>query len=208
MLSLVADVDGTPALLPLPLADLAGGAYPALLNILLALRERDRTGLGCRIDIAMADNLFGLMMRPFAAALAGEAIEPNEDLITGASPRYAAYRTRDGRHLAVGGLEDKFWAPFCAALGIAETAGREELAACIGARDAADWVSLFADLDVCCSLVRTVDEAIADPAFVERGLFARKVEIGQRRVAALPDPLASRFRAGGKRGNLPPALEP
>lgn len=207
MLSLVADADGMPALLPLPLADLAGGAYPALLNILLALRDRDRTGLGCRIDIAMTDNLFGLMMRPFTAALTGEATRPNQDLITGASPRYAVYRTRDGRHLALGALEGKFWLPFCAALGIAETPGREEIAARIATRDADEWVGLLADLDICCSLVRTIDEAIADPAFIERDVFARTVEIGKRQVAALPDPLASRFRDGGKRRNPPPLPE-
>ena len=42
---------------PALLADIAGGAYPAVINILLALRQRDATGRGCHLDIAMADNL-------------------------------------------------------------------------------------------------------------------------------------------------------
>src|SRR6187402_93024 len=50
MLSLVAGADGLPALPPVPIADLAGGTYPAVINILLALRRRDQTGLGCRLD--------------------------------------------------------------------------------------------------------------------------------------------------------------
>src|SRR4030095_15348771 len=42
-------------------ADIGGGSYPAVVNILLALRERDRTGRGCKLDVAMADNLFAFM---------------------------------------------------------------------------------------------------------------------------------------------------
>jgi crotonobetainyl-CoA:carnitine CoA-transferase CaiB-like acyl-CoA transferase len=204
MLSQVADGDGTPSLLPLPLADLAGGAYPALFNILLALRERDRTGLGCHLDIAMADNLFGLMMRPFAAALVGEMLPPNQDLITGASPRYACYRTRDGRYLAVGALEDKFWTPFCALLGVAESADKAAIVEAVALRDSAEWSTLLTERDVCCSLVQTVDEAIADPAFAERGLFLRQTKIGERGMAALPDPIAPRFRGAGKSPKMPP----
>ena len=58
MLALTAGADGAPVLPPALIADIAGGTYPAVLNILLALRERDQTGLGRKLDVAMADNLF------------------------------------------------------------------------------------------------------------------------------------------------------
>ncbi|MGZ5147730.1 MAG: CaiB/BaiF CoA transferase family protein, partial [Burkholderiales bacterium] len=61
MLSLTAGSDGAPVLPAALVADIAGGTYPAVINILLALREADRTGIGCKLDIAMADNLFTLM---------------------------------------------------------------------------------------------------------------------------------------------------
>lgn len=44
MLSLTAGADGAPVLPPALIADIAGGAYPAVINILMALRERDRSG--------------------------------------------------------------------------------------------------------------------------------------------------------------------
>ena len=62
LLSLAAGTDGTPSMPPAPIADVAGGSYAGLINILLALHRRERTGTGCHLDIAMADNLF-----PFVA---------------------------------------------------------------------------------------------------------------------------------------------
>ncbi len=59
-LSLTAGCDGAPVLPPALIADIAGGAYPAMINILLALRQRDQTGKGMYLDVAMADNLFTL----------------------------------------------------------------------------------------------------------------------------------------------------
>src|SRR5262249_15319137 len=50
-----------PVLPPMLIADIAGGAYPAVLNILLGLEERRRTGRGRHLDVAMSDNLFPLM---------------------------------------------------------------------------------------------------------------------------------------------------
>src|SRR5690606_22006335 len=58
MLSLTAGADGAPGIPPTLIADIGGGAYPAVINILLALRSRDRTGEGCLLDVAMTDNLF------------------------------------------------------------------------------------------------------------------------------------------------------
>ena len=61
LLSLSMGTLDVPVIPPALIADIAGGAYPAVINILLALRIRDATGQGRRLDIAMADNLFPLM---------------------------------------------------------------------------------------------------------------------------------------------------
>ena len=61
MLSLAADDAGKPVVPAVLTADLAGGAYPAVMNTLLALRQRDLSETGCHIDVSMADNLFTLM---------------------------------------------------------------------------------------------------------------------------------------------------
>src|SRR3954462_5383678 len=119
MLGLTRSAEGAPVLPAALVADIAGGTYPAVVNILLALRERDATGAGCKLDIAMADNLFTLMYWGLGNGLAaGEWPRPGGELVTGGSPRYNIYRTRDGRFLAAAPLEQKFWETFCELLNV------------------------------------------------------------------------------------------
>ena len=94
LLALTAGADGAPGLPNVLAADLVGGAYPAIMNILLALRARDATGRGCFIDVAMADNLFPLVYWGLGNGFAaGEWPTPGGDLVTGGTPRYQIYRT-------------------------------------------------------------------------------------------------------------------
>ena len=70
-------------------------------QILAALLQRHRTGLGCWIDVAMTDWAFALMAMAQAKYLAcGEAIGGGKDLLSGAVPCYDVYRTKDG-HITV-----------------------------------------------------------------------------------------------------------
>ncbi len=204
MLGLAAAADGAPVVPAALVADIAGGTYPAVINILLALRERDRTGEGCKLDIAMADNLFTFMYWAIGSGIAaGEWPRPGADLVTGGSPRYNVYRTADGRFLAAAPLEQKFWETFCELIGLDATlrndAGQEaavkaEVARIIGARDAAHWQQTFAGHDVCCSIVCSMQEALSDPHFAARGVFAHRLREGDRTIPALPVPIDARFR--------------
>jgi crotonobetainyl-CoA:carnitine CoA-transferase CaiB-like acyl-CoA transferase len=69
----------------------------------------------------------------------------------------------------------------------------------IASKSAAEWERRFAGKDVCVVVVKTLREAVANPQFVERGIFAHAVCEGARRIPALPVPIASCFRlqAGG-----------
>lgn len=200
---------GTPAPLPPPLvADIAGGAMPAVLNILLALRQRERSGQGCHLDIAMTDAMacfawYGLAQGQVSSTFPAGG----EGLLTGASPRYGLYETSDGWFLAVGALEPKFWDGFCEGIGLEPRlrddrpdpeATRRAVAAIIAAQPAAHWRELLEPLDCCCTVVRTLEEAVADPQATVRGLFdAQAEEPGGRRLVSTPLPLAPIFREQG-----------
>jgi alpha-methylacyl-CoA racemase len=196
--------------LPPPLvADIAGGAYPAVINILLALRLRDRTGIGSHLDISMADGTL-----PFAwyALAQGDALpvparqypHGGEGFLTGSSPRYGLYKTKDARFLAVGALEDKFWRLFCAAIDLAphlhedRICGEQTKAAIttiIGNHSSSYWRAIFAPLDCCCTVVATLDEALADPHFVSRRLRERyALTPDGSSLPSAPIPLAPVFR--------------
>lgn len=204
MLGLSAGSDGAPILPPALIADIAGGTYPAVVNILLALRQRDRTGEGCKLDIAMADNLFTFLYWAIGNGLAnGQWPVAGGDLVTGGSPRYQIYRTSDDRFVAAGPLEDKFWANFLAAIEAPQElqddskdpAGvRARIAAIIGSQPASHWQQRFAGKDVCSVVVATLQEAMQDEHFRARGLFARELESNGRRISALPVPVATAFR--------------
>src|SRR5258708_18834096 len=102
ILGLAADATGAPPVPPVLAADIAGGSYPAVINILLALRRRDQTGEGCHIDIAMAEQVLTFGFPALAELwLGGQGPTPGGGLLTGGSPRYRAYPTAGGRYLAV-----------------------------------------------------------------------------------------------------------
>jgi crotonobetainyl-CoA:carnitine CoA-transferase CaiB-like acyl-CoA transferase len=190
---------------PALLADIAGGTYPAVINILLALEERRRTGVGRHLDIAMADNLFTFMYWAIGNALgAGQWPGNGADLVTGGSPRYRLYRTRDGKVVAAAPLEDKFWASFCDAIGLepdlrddaakpGATAAR--VAEIIASDDADQWRQRFAVADCCCTIVADLRAALSDPNFRARGLFDfGLVNEARQTLPALPVPIDAAFR--------------
>ncbi len=203
--SLAAGADGAPVVPAALVADIGGGTYPAVINVLLALRERDRTGRGCKLDIAMADNLFAFMYWALGNGLAGgQWPAPAGDLVTGGSPRYNVYRTKDHKFVAAAPLETKFWDNFCVLLGLAPefrddsrdaAATRRAVAEKIAAKTADEWRALFAGKDLCCCIVGSIEEALRDPHFISRGVFAAGLAAGEQEIPALPVPVAPHFRA-------------
>lgn len=213
MLALCAGADGAPVLPPALVADIGGGAYPAVMNILLALRTRDQSGRGCKLDIAMTDNLFAFMYWALGDGLSAKRWpQPGEALVTGGSPRYQIYRTRDERFVAAAPLEEKFWQTFCEAIGLPAHARddardphatRGAVAERVRARTADEWRARFAGKDVCCSIVTSLKDALADPQVVARQLFERKVIAGGKDIAALPVPIAAVFRSADTSAGYP-----
>ena len=196
MLSLAAGADGAPVVPATLTADLAAGAYPAVINILLALRQRDLDDQPRHLDISMSDNLFNLMYWGLGNGWAKEAWpRPGAELVTGASARYQVYRTADGAYLAAAPLEDKFWATFVELIELPELKRTDPMAdvrARVAERIAQHpieyWRARFDGHDVCVSEVVGLGEAVKDPHFQHRGLFDRVVakDGSGARMTALP----------------------
>ena len=198
-----------PVVPPALVADIAGGSYPAVINILLALLQRTRSGQGCQLDIAMTDNLLTF---PFWAL--GEGLTTGNwpangaGLLSGGSPRYRLYPTADGRFLAVAALEEKFWATFCRLTGLPLGADKETVQSAIAARPAAHWRSLFEGEDCCCSIVASLEEAMRDPQIQARGLFNHRLtNAAGAEIPALPVPVVPAFRGSSGTPKTAPSLE-
>lgn len=218
LLAIGGDADGRPVIPPGLIADIGGGALPAVINVLMALRQAEATGQGAHLDISMTDGLFAWSFWGQAQAeLTGAAPQPGGELLTGGSPRYQIYTTQDGAHIAAAPLEEKFWRLFCdivdlpAPLRAADAdpnAAIEGVQARIGARPAAHWRAAFAGQDVCANLVQDIAAARADPLFQARGLFQDRImaENGAT-MTAVPMPIAPVFRGDGEEKAVP-ALAP
>ena len=158
--------DTAPAPLPLQPADLAGGALAAALEVVAALLERERTGIGARLRISMTHGTHRLV----AHRLGGD---PLPRFLTGGLAAYGIYETADARHLTVAALEPKFFSRLCELLGRTDLFEHHlveheqprlaaELAAEFRARTLAEWLELFEHEDVCVGPVATLAEAEAD----------------------------------------------
>lgn len=215
LLGLGADASGAPVLPPALIADIAGGTYPAVISILMALREAERTGEGAHLDIAMSDNMFAFMYWALGEReVQGKDPVPGGELVTGGSPRYQIYRCADGRYMAAAPLEPKFWANFCRVIELPEAfcddrtdplATKTAIAEIVAGRSSADWEIAFDGVDACVAIVRTLSEAAADPHFQARGLFRGTMAVGDRTVTPLPVPIAPIYRDPDG-GVVPPAL--
>jgi alpha-methylacyl-CoA racemase len=174
-------IDGAPALPGMTVADSAGGGWHAALRVLAALLLRTRTGEGSRLDVSVAEGVIELMSLPLDEHLAtGIAPKQGGTVLTGRFACYDLYGTADGRWLAVGALESRFFRNLCRHLGVEDLADlqyveeaqvdvRFRLAAefCKESRDS--WVEQLADVDCCVSPVLEVDEVIGDPHWNARG---------------------------------------
>jgi alpha-methylacyl-CoA racemase len=175
---------GPPALSNVQIADLLGGATTAAIGILAALVGALCTGRGRYVDVAMADASFAHQIFALAALeQSGHLDARGEALLTGGAPCYGVYPTQDGRFLAVGALEEKFWRALCIAIGRHDliagqfargTDGdrvRAELEAIFASASLADWLARLAGVDCCVTPVLTLAEALADPQFVARKMI-------------------------------------
>jgi crotonobetainyl-CoA:carnitine CoA-transferase CaiB-like acyl-CoA transferase len=175
-----------PALPPVLVADIGGGSFPAVTEVLLALLRRERGGGGARIDVAMARNLFNWLSYQLSAGfLTGEWPSPGDGLTTGGSARYNLYPAADGRYVAVAALEDKFWAQFCLLAGLPETADGAAVAGRIAQEPGEYWEGLLAGHDTCVNMVRPLHEAVRHPHFAD--LFATPLYPGAP-IPGLPLP--------------------
>jgi crotonobetainyl-CoA:carnitine CoA-transferase CaiB-like acyl-CoA transferase len=187
-------------------ADFGGGGMLLALGVLAALLERERSGLGQLIDAAMVDG--SALLTSFFYGLRAAGVWQDErgtNLLDGGAPFYDTYQTADGRYLAVGSLEPKFYAALLAGLGLADEAGlpgqydragwpvlRARFTDAFLARTQAEWTEIFASTDACVAPVLSPADAPTHPHNAARGTF---IQVGGVTQPA-PAPRFGRTAAG------------
>ncbi|NJC71171.1 CoA transferase [Planosporangium thailandense] len=203
---------GGPPQIPLNLlGDFGGGGTYLVIGVLAALREADRTGRGQVVDAAIVDGVSHLLAGTHTLLATGAwADERGVNLLDGGAPFYSVYETADGRYMAVGALEPKFYAELLAALGLDEDprkqydrsgwpALRARIAAAFAGRTQAEWAQVFADSDACVAPVLSLHEAARHPHVTARGSILER--------DGLPQPApAPRFSATPTALGTPPPV--
>ncbi|WP_158971258.1 CaiB/BaiF CoA transferase family protein [Chachezhania sediminis] len=202
LLDLIGPSADAPPVIPLFfLSDFGGAAMHAVTGMLMALLARDRIGQGQLVDISFVDSALGLA-NPLAYHLlnGGEGFRRGALLYSGSFPHYALYRCLDGGWLAVGCFEPWLWQGFCEAIGLPQhgpadlmdpdTARlvRDEVAAVLAQRTAAEWDALLGPKSICVSAVQTLGQMLDSDLAAARDLVAetRHPQRGTERHLANP----------------------
>jgi len=166
------------------IGDYGGGSMYLVAGVLAALVDRDRSG-GRVVEAAMTDGAASLMSPFYEMHATGTWDDTRaSNLLDGAAPFYTTYATSDGRHMAVGALEPKFYAEFVDGLGLGEAELPEQLdatrwpelrdrfAVVFAGRTRAEWEGVFDGTDACVTPVLGLEEAPMHDTNSLRGVFA------------------------------------
>lgn len=168
-----------PAIPNFQIADLLGGALTGVMGILAAVVEAQRTGQGRYVDVSMTDSV---LAHTYFAMLrlndAGHSAPRGGDLLSGGLPCYATYRCADGKYMAVGALEGKFWKICCTTLERPEWVARQwdaslrsDMAALFATRSRDDWAKRFLPTDCCVTPILSPEEALRNEQLQARGMI-------------------------------------
>ncbi|MEE1754061.1 CaiB/BaiF CoA transferase family protein [Streptomyces sp. SP18CS02] len=183
-LSMIGKADEPPTVPANLVGDYAGGSLYLVIGILAALRHaQSEGGAGQVVDAAITDGTAHLatMIHGMMAA-GGWQDRRGANLLDGGCPFYGTYETADGRYMAVGALEQRFYDRFTQLLGIDEYAPsrkdfdrwgelREIVAERFRTRTRAEWTAVFEGSDACVAPVLSLREAPAHPHLAARGTF-------------------------------------
>jgi crotonobetainyl-CoA:carnitine CoA-transferase CaiB-like acyl-CoA transferase len=176
---------GRPAMSGVQIADIAGGTLYSVIAILLALASREKTGQGQMCDVAMLDCSISLLAYTLGEwAGWGRLPEMGNDVLTGGYACYNVYECKDGKHVSLGAVEDKFWAEFCEKLDRAEYIKPQwnpalqpdiqaDIRAIMMAKTRDEWVEFFGPNDICFTPVLTMEEMCNHPQVIARDMILK-----------------------------------
>jgi alpha-methylacyl-CoA racemase len=192
---------GPPTLLGFQIADLLGGAMTPAFAIMAALFDAQKSGQGRFVDVSMTDAVLAHSIMPLLGVLrTGAAPARGADMLSGGIPAYNVYATKDGRHMACGSLEPKFWQKTCEVLGLPQLfkrgwvegteaqAVRAEVQAAFAAKTQAEWTPIFEAADCCVSPILPMQEALDNEQIRARGMVVESEHptIGRHKQFAPP----------------------
>ena len=164
--------------------DMGGGGAYLVIGLLAAMLEASRSGRGQVIDAAMVDGAASQMASIWGFKAAGAwQDERGSNSLDGGAPFYTAYRTRDGLHMAVAPIENRFYRNLLDVLGITDIDParqhdrsqwahvRQRIQAVFATRTRDEWCERLEGTQTCCTPILNLSEAATHPHNVARETF-------------------------------------
>jgi alpha-methylacyl-CoA racemase len=188
LLGLTGDSEGPPVQAAGQIADIGGGALSALVGLLVALRERDRSGEGQLVDCSMFDGSLSWLALVAAQAFAGGVPPRRGELpLAGAFTCYRPYRCLDG-YVTLGALEPKFWGDFCRGVGREDlldhafdppgSAAHASVCEIFSSRTREEWRAFASEHDCCLEPVLSLREALDSELVAAREMVVELAQPG------------------------------
>ncbi len=223
LMSVTGEPDRAPLRAGVNVVDMASGMN-AVVGILAALRARDRTGRGQRVEISLMDSALALMGQAMTVTLnTGQtpSRRPPDDLVPQIVP-YGTYEAADGQYVNLAVPNQRLWLAFCDAIGRPELAGdprfannadrvahraplRDVLRAHFRTEPRDVWIERLQAAGVPGGPVRTMSEVLKDPYVGERGMVVTVDHPTSGRVALPGTPIRLSATPGTVR-RAPPTL--
>src|SRR5580700_5598856 len=190
-----------PAVPAAQMADI-GGALWSVIGVLSALAEREKTGRGQVVDVAMTEASMQFAIASFGLGFAGTPARRGDEPLSGGIAPYGTYATKDGRAVALAALEPKFWMAFCAGAGIEaelealvpgahQGAIKAKLGALFLQRTRDEWAAFGEAHDCCLEPVLEPAEVAGDAHVAARGMFFT-MDSPWGKIPQMKTPLAAR----------------
>lgn len=193
--------------------DFGGGALYLAFGMVCGLLEAHRSGKGQVIDAAMVDGSASLMTMFYGLKAMGSWTEERgENILDTGAPFYDVYETSDGKYVAIGAIEPKFYKELLERVGIDDSlaqsqfdrsswqVAKEKLTSIFKRKTRDEWCELLEGTDACFAPVLSMEEAPKHPHNVYRKAFLEIEGI----IQPAPAPRFSRTKPEVKMPPTPP----
>ena len=184
------------------LADIAGGSYMAMNAVMAALYQLEKTHKGEFVDVAMTDAVlpFAAMQFAYNQGLKKEPGRGKYELAGGIA-NYNVYECNDGKYVALGSLEPKFWHNFCTKINKPDWADgflkkgeelqklKSEVKQFFLGKSRAEWLEFFKEEDICLTAVNELSELENDKYLKERNMFVENEHPAVGKYKTINQPL-------------------
>jgi len=176
---------GAPVIPGIPIADMSIGIFSAF-SILAGIISRNKTGKGQYIELSMTDCMVSYNMVNIANYIASQQPQGSEILgIAGETPCYNVFKTKDGKFISLGNIEEKFWinllkligredlSEYQFAVGEKQKKAMAELNKVFLTRTRKEWLDLLEGKDICYAQVNDIEDLMADPHVEHRKMLLK-----------------------------------